>query len=145
MQKKVLAAIAAMAVGTSAAMAATLSPEEALARIYGNEGAGSRPARAMAIARENPQLIKTIETADGKPAAYLFGSAEAMRPVASAEGAWILAGADDKAAPLLGYGTGKADPEKMPPQMKWWLEEYAAQIAAANEQTTTPAYVKNAG
>lgn len=145
MQKKVLAAIAAMAVGTSAAMAATLSPEEALARIYGNEGAGSRPARAMAIARENPQLIKTIETADGKPAAYLFGSAEAMGPVASAEGAWILAGADDKAAPLLGYGTGKADPEKMPPQMKWWLEEYAAQIAAANEQTTTPAYVKMQG
>lgn len=39
--------------------------------------------------------------------------------------------ADDVVAPLLGYADSTPAGIEMPPQLKWWLEQYASQIAYA--------------
>lgn len=126
-RKLFTAAIAALILGGGQANADTLSPEQSLERVYGAGSNGGGVQKAMSIARNRPQLVKTIATLHGKPAAYVFNS--------TADGdarEWIITGADDLATPLLGYGSGKADPDNMPPQLQWWLEEYARQIAAAD-------------
>lgn len=61
--------------------------------------------------------------ADDTPAVYVFTPNES---------GYLIVSADDVAAPVLGYSdTGIFDPEKMSPSMRWWLEEYSAQIRAA--------------
>lgn len=106
--------------GAAAATAAPLTPEQALSRLKLSDG---QPRKALSIAMDAPALVSTVETQHGAPAAYLF---------ARDGGGWLLAGADDLALPLLGYGDGEADPSKMPPQLKWWLSQYARQIAWAD-------------
>ncbi len=76
------------------------------------------------------RLAHSMTTEAGDPAVYVFD-----RPSSSG---YIIVSADDTAAPLLGYAdSGEFNAEAMPPQMQWWLSEYAVQIA---NSTTTEAY-----
>ena len=95
-------------------LAATLSPEEALSR-YSRSG-GSRIA-----AKSTPELRRTVNTADGNAALYVFSEA--------ADAGFIVLSADDKAPALLGYSdAGEFDAANIPPQLEWWLQCYASQV-----------------
>lgn len=101
------------------AMAATLTPEQALQRLSttGMQKIGSQ----NGVTRN---LVYTAKTLSGNPALYVFEN--------SGKGGYMLLSADDSAAPILGYSdTGSFDIKSMPDQMKWWIEEYGRQIEYA--------------
>ena len=44
---------------------------------------------------------------------------------------YVIVSGDDRLRPVLGYASvGKFDVDSLPPNMKWWLGEYAREIAA---------------
>lgn len=98
----------------------TVTPGQALIR------ANATPAmKAMAAGKTagsmNPALVYTQFTEKGSPAAYIFNNA-------AGKGYMVLAG-DDVAWPVLGYSdNGKIEDGAIPPQLEWWLQEYARQI-----------------
>lgn len=111
------------------AVAAPVTPEQALARVSGNG-----PAKVRSFMSAKPKLAYTARDLKGNAAAYVFTTA-------ADEGFTILS-ADDRAIPVLGYSdSGKFDPKAMPPAMKWWLEEYGRQLeyAAARGASKTDA------
>ena len=117
--------------GVAASQAETLTPQEAIGRLYGTPDLPAKVKPSGDIV--SPALFQTIETASGEPAVYLFTS-----------GSQILAvGANDVAAPLLGYGitTGEGD---IPPQMTDWLNDYAVAIAYADSLQREGKWHRNA-
>lgn len=126
MKKILLTALIATGLATSAE-ARTLTPNEALGRLHTDRTAmallnGATPSTS--------RLVKTVRTADGDAALYLFRNA-------GSEG-YMLVSADDVAVPLLGYSHTPLpeNPSEMPPQLSWWLSEYAAEIEAAQQSAT---------
>lgn len=115
--KKIILLTAAASLAISLP-AAPLTPQEALARICSSE---EGPMRISAGNR--PELLQTVMTPDNTPAVYLFSNSD---------NSVLFVGADDLAAPVLGYTESNISGE-MPPQMKWWLEEYAREIGHANK------------
>lgn len=114
--------------------ARTLTPEEALARVAGDTDA---PVRARSkSASGTPRLMSQTRTSAGDPAVYLFDNA--------GEG-YMLVAADDLARPLLGYSeTGDVTQTDIPPQMQWWLSEYAREIEAAQAAENSGAVILSA-
>ena len=109
------------------AMAASLTPEQALQRLNtpGMQKIGSMDG----VTRD---LVYTAKTLSGDPAVYVFEN--------SGKRGYMLLSADDSAAPILGYSdSGSFDPKAMPEQMKWWIEEYGRQIEYARTNNI-PAY-----
>lgn len=48
---------------------------------------------------------------------------------------FVIVSGDDRTTPILGYGnTGNLDMKNLPDNLKWWLESYAAQIAALGDE-----------
>ena len=110
---------AACMLGLSA-VAAPVSPEQALGRI-----AGGGPAKVRSMMKSTPVLSYTARDARGMAAAYVFTPADGV--------GFTILSADDCAVPVLGYSdSGKFDAASMPPAMKWWLEEYGRQIEYAS-------------
>lgn len=104
--------------------AATITPEQALARA---NASGSMSKKMKSKLAANPRLMLTARTQAGDPAVYVFASA------AASEG-YVILSADDAAYPVLGYAdNGNFDAERMAPAMRWWLDEYARQIAWAKQ------------
>lgn len=124
---KVLAAVAAIAslFAWQGANAASLNSEEALLRAMSAlnaDGASARRA-AGAISASRPNLVYTVDAeidhAD-VPALYVFNSSDGN--------AFVIAGGDDRLRPVLAVSDeGAFDPDNIPPQLKWWLGEYARQ------------------
>ena len=110
------------------AIAREITPEEALRR-----ASSERPSMmAKGNAKATPKLAHTALTPKGAPAVYVFNNSNA--------GGYILLSADDVATPLLGYSDhGAFTASEMPPQLSWWLSEYASQIEYAREKGL-PAY-----
>lgn len=105
--------------------ARTLTPAEALARALDN-GKTSAPHRAPL--RKSPILTVGEQNS---PSLYVFDQGN--------EG-YLVVSADDVAAPVLGYSTtGSIDPDNMPDNLRWWLNQYKAEIEAATKNGT-PAY-----
>lgn len=103
------------------ASARTISPAEAWARVQENPMAASRGLRAPGVM---PAPVYTAPAA----AYYVFD--------AGGDGGYVIASGDDMAAPVLAdVPAGSFDRDAMPPAMRWWLDEYAAQIAWLREQT----------
>ena len=113
MFKKLL--LSSLAVITAGSMYARfLTPEEALARANAVAAASGI---SKAPAASSMKLTRTVNNAADEASLYIFeGNGNAM-----------ILPADDQAAPVLGYVEGCARGE-MPPQMNWWLEQYALQI-----------------
>lgn len=110
-----------------AVSAKTLTPAEALARAAGKSGQH----RVVAKVKTSPRLVYTASTAGGDAAVYVFAD--------KVDGYMVLS-ADDVAYPVLGYADkGRLNPDKMAPAMRWWLDEYARQIAWARERGVTSA------
>lgn len=102
------------------AVAAPLTPEEALDRL-----ASDSPERA-AGARTAATPALTVRTAENTPAAYVFTNTDGR--------GYMIVSADDVAFPLLGYSdTGIFDPQNIPANMQWWLDGYARQIEWASK------------
>lgn len=108
--------------------AKTLTPEEALQRVYANQGE-----MAKAPASQSMMVIKTFSSSSGTPALYLFEGESAD---------WMVVSANDIATPLLGYGEVAPAGSDIPPQMEWWLNQYAAQIAWADSVSLLPENMK---
>ena len=122
LKKSLLIALGALV--AQGAFAEVLSPEAALQRASSQNGG-----RRLISANAQPKLAFTAKTVKGQPAVYVFNQG------ANA----ILVSASDKALPVLGYmDSGDFDPNNLPPQMEYWLNEYAAQIAYAEENNITP-------
>lgn len=100
------------------ATAAPITPAEALARL------DNGPLKVVGKTKDTLRLVHTTKTGTGAPAIYVFNKSER---------GYLLLSADDLAYPVLGYADGADfDATQMPPQMKWWLDEYAAQIEYAS-------------
>ncbi len=117
------------AIGGSSAEAATLTPNQALARIM------KSPAAAKAVAAKPAELAlsySAVVPGTDRPAVYVFTPGNGR--------GFILAGADDRSEALLGFSdSGRFDPDAMPPAMKWWLGEYGRQIESADRPAGTKA------
>lgn len=101
------------------ANAKSISPDEALSRLN-NSGHKVSALRGKNVTK----LVHTATTQSGTPAVYVFNK--------ESKG-YLLLSADDMAYPLLGYSdSGSFSAENMPPQLKWWIEEYARQIEYAS-------------
>ena len=79
---------------------------------------------------ENSSIIKKKNVAE-TVYFYVFGTE-------NNDGFVIVAG-DDRVTPVLGYShTNGFSVENMPPNLKWWLDEYARQIEFAIENDIEP-------
>lgn len=113
---------ASLVLGADIAGARQLSQDEALQRAM-NSMQSSTSRKAPALNKGNITLA--YKAANPKKADqqyfYLFNT--------GADKGFIIAGADDRVAPVLGYSdNGTADMDNLPPNMKWWLDEYQRQI-----------------
>ncbi len=130
---KRITSLAIMSATTLALLAAPLTPEQALRRVQGNS-ALKMPSKSGT----SMKLSFSMQTQKGEPAVYIFD-----RPASSG---YLIVSADDTATPLLGYAdSGSFDTNNMPPQLEWWLSEYASQIdyASANGIKNTYAPIAN--
>lgn len=115
--KRFITLLLIAAAATSTVLSAPLSPEQALRRVQHDSAPGAR------CAAERMTLTYTAaETA--QPAYYVFSSDQG----------YVIAGADDLAAPVLGYAPGSTFAyDSLPAQLRWWLGEYASQLQHARE------------
>ncbi len=130
---KRITSLAIMSATTLALLAAPLTPEQALRRVQGNS-ALKMPSKSGT----SMKLSFSMQTQKGEPAVYIFD-----RPASSG---YLIVSADDTATPLLGYAdSGSFDANNIPPQLEWWLSEYASQIdyASANGIKNTYAPIAN--
>lgn len=130
---KRITSLAIMSATTLALLAAPLTPEQALRRVHGNS-ALKMPSKSGT----SMKLSFSMQTQKGEPAVYIFDRL--------ASSGYLIVSADDTATPLLGYAdSGSFDTDNMPPQLEWWLSEYASQIdyASANGIKTTRAAIAN--
>lgn len=101
------------------AMAAPISPDEALARMNA-EG----PAKVRAMQSSKMSLVHTAKTKAGINAAYVFAT--------PGHTGFTVLSADDIAIPVLGYSdSDNFDANNIPTDFKWWMDEYARQIEFA--------------
>ncbi len=108
------------------ASAKPITPSEALERL------GGSPLKAVAVkGKSSPKLVHTSKTKTGNPAVYIFNKGENT--------GYLVLSADDLAYPVLGYSdSGAFDTGNIPPQMEWWLSEYARQIEYASDKEQSP-------
>lgn len=112
---------------TAGAQAKVLTPDEALQRAAGNSGMQKAIGKSVSDSR----LMYTLRAED-QPALYVFDKS-------SENTGYIVLSADDLAYPVLGYADkGDFDPDNMPEAMKWWLQQYADQIAYARKNAGKP-------
>lgn len=124
MLKKVF--FASLLLGSLIAEARTLSPEEALDRVF-SDSQTSSPAKVRSATRttESRKLVRTtLTTLDGEPAVYSFD-------LTDKGSGYMIVSADDLAYPLLGYSDSGSLDGEIPPALEWLLSEYAAQIEYA--------------
>ena len=100
-----------------------LTPEEAVSRIEGSWLKNNTRA-----ANNELSLAYTLKGKDDQATVYIFNYED--------EG-FIISGADDVTYPVLGYSDhGAFDPGNVPPELKFWLEEYSRQIDYQKGKTT---------
>ncbi len=113
--------------------AAPLTPEQALKRAQ-----ASSAMRKSAISAGAMTLSFSMQTPAGSPAIYVFDRPESK--------GYLIVSADDAAIPVLGYAdSGSFDSEEMPPQLEWWLSEYAAQISSSSANDISSKKITRSG
>ena len=90
---------------------------------------------------KNFQEVKSVSKARGDAsgdAFYVFN--------ADNNSGFVIVSGDDRTVPILGYSrTGSIDMEKIPENLKWWLEGYARQIEALGTSVKPAQKVKVRG
>lgn len=103
--------------------ARTLSPEAALSRALPSVSAMSLDRNENAP----PQLVYTQKDRADLPAVYVFSYGT------TGGGFLVLPASDAVTHPILGYSdSGTFSASDMPPAMRWWLKQYAAEVSAAD-------------
>lgn len=122
MRKNLLFTIALGAMA-GIAVAAPLTPQEALLRAVDGQTAVGQMRRSAPAAQ--PQFVAVINDAEGNPAIYHY-------TYSGTEG-FMLLPADDAVTPVLGYSeTNRFAPlSELSPSMQSWLDYYAGQISDA--------------
>lgn len=115
--------------------AAEISPEQALQRAM-DAAARDVFAKSLTLNRKPGQAHKLSYVMN-----YTQNPTQAAVYVFSAPGnqGYLVSPADDRFPALLGYSdTGRIDADNIPPQMQWWLSEYAREMdyAIRNGLTT---------
>lgn len=101
--------------------AVVITPEQALKRA-GKSGVTA----TRGVSQSSVKLVYTARTQTDTPAVYVFDNADAK--------GFMLLSADDMAIPVLGYtDEGTFDTNNIPPQLQYWLSEYARQIEYASQ------------
>ncbi len=114
--------------GIAAGIAAPLTPAQALGRAAASTSPTAKTATTSRFTATDLIYTGTFSDRDASPTFYIFS-----RP---GEG-FLIAGGDDVAAPVLGYSTtGTFSTTDMPENLRWWLSEYSAAIAAASKAST---------
>lgn len=107
---------------TMSSNAAYLSPSDALQRALGQS-------TAKHVKGDVNYYLSCSESLDGEDLIYIFN--------AKSDG-FIVVSADDKMPAVLGYsGSGSIDEDNMPPQLKWWLGQYAEECIYLPENAIT--------
>lgn len=97
-----------------------LTPQEALGRLSTSEAK-----RLPAKLSKAPRLVFSAQ-AESLDRVYVFGNSD--------NDGYLILSADDRTPALLGYSdSGSFDTSSLPDNMRWWLDEYARQIAYAAE------------
>jgi hypothetical protein len=91
-----------------------VTPEEALLRLRNSE---ATPAKKAAGVNADMVCTHTFHTSDNQEALYIF----------TGDGRSVVAPADDRIAPLLGYFDSHIN-GVMPESFRYWLNEYVSQI-----------------
>lgn len=92
--------------------AAPLSPQQALSRVESSSTIHRMPGNQSFV-------LAHTEKANGENYLYVFNRGNS---------GFIVASADDRMPPVLGYSSdGIFDQANASPELKWWLEQYAAQ------------------
>ena len=111
--------------------------------------------KALQVATHFTQQIGDNPLRSGQSLELAYAARPSLRAVApeayyyvfnrGSNNGYIVVAGDDRAYPILGYATtGDFSYEKIPDNMKWWLQEYADQIQYAYTNVTEPeAAVKN--
>ena len=107
-----------------AAIASPLTPVEALSRVK-----SSHLKKAGISQHVNSVPVAEIKAQGASaPGVYIFESGN---------DGYLIVSADDNAVPLLGYSdTQKFDADNVPPQLQYWLDFYAEEIAYTNKKGT---------
>lgn len=114
------ALIIASLAAAPAASARTLSPDEALARAQAQTGATLSRANNLRLVYTNIPASRAEA-----PAYYVFADP------ADADAGFIIASADTRLRPLLGFADdGTFNPSDIPDNLRWWLSEYENEISA---------------
>lgn len=109
--------------------AAPLTPEAALQRAMGNSSGQRMPGSVK-------YSLSYTEKAGGENMLYVFNKGDK---------GFVVVSADDALSPILGYSdNGAFDYDAAPPQLKWWLGEYATQGAYALKNADLTSLTRNA-
>ncbi|MCM1451031.1 MAG: C10 family peptidase [Clostridium sp.] len=134
---KLMLCLGATALAAPALQAEILSPEAALQRALQADTSSEDAPASLGKARkavkklDAPALTYTFSYAEETPAAYVFTPA-------AGKGFAVVSASDLSSRAILGYSdSGEFDPHNIPASMQWWIDGYAAQIAAA-EQSGAP-------
>ncbi len=106
-----------------AANAAPLSPQQAMARVQSSQTIHRLPGdRSLVLAH--------TEKAGGENYLYVFNRGTS---------GFVIASADDRMPAVLGYSdNGMFDQAEASPELKWWLEQYAAQANSCLSSAIIP-------
>lgn len=111
--RRVTAAVALMT-SVISGVAAPLTPDQALARLRGSQS-------GLRMSGSTQYQLTYTENADGEDMLYVFNIGDK---------GFVIASADDRMPAKLGYSdSGAFDITTAPPQLKWWLEQYAQEAA----------------
>ncbi len=121
--KKIFTLFAAVAVIVSC-YGAPLNPSQALQLVTKS----SKEAKSIKDGGKAMNLVLTGEASDGQATYYVFTNNSGT----------LFVSADDAVKPLLGYtDSGNFDVQNMPPQLKWWLEQYSKEIEWASHRVAS--------
>ena len=96
--------------------ASPITPEQALSRLKSSTSHSLK--------------LRGTQTADFR---FAYGN-DQWYAFDNPRGGWVIIPGDDVAMPLLGYAdSGEFDYDNLPEAMKWWLEQYALEIDAAQK------------
>lgn len=122
--------------GVAASIAAPLTPSQALSRAADATTPTAKTAATARFTTTDLIYTGTLSANDPSPAYYIFS-----RP---GEG-FLIVGGDDVADPVLGYSTtGTFSVVNMPDNLRWWLSEYSAAIAASRNANGSKTFPLNA-
>lgn len=112
---------------SGAAMAETVSPEQALGKAL---SFFQQPVHTRGQQAAQSLTLAHTAQADGETYYYVFNNPA---------GGYVIVGGDDVAHDVLAYSeTGAFDAAQLPPAMQWWLSQYEQQIHCAIASGSKP-------